>query len=402
MSIAIMSSCSGVESVPLVSSSIEKSPTLQAPHVVSEMNHVLGSEVDVLKVGSQQQEQLNLKTKFNFLNAVKGSVVDVKEVAPPRDVFDDGCELWKSTLVGHFVGQKLPYPVVNSIAKRIWGSYGLSEVLSSENGFYLFTFDSVDHDLVRVPVWVRLCNVPLEYWTIKGLSCIASAIGVPLRADRTILLRKRLSYARVCVEIDASKTLVKEYDLRCPNGVFVTISAEYEWIPPRCNNCNIFGHTTTICTTNKVAHPTAVAEGARKVGAVISKSADNKQNQFQWQSENENGCSTSGIHMSDCNDHATSDVCNVGCCEDKTPTSPHVLRDMEQEDGATSMGGDINGERNEKEPTSMIPTSPQTPNSTDGKTVNESAIKAGDSLEKKKKGSKVNKKSGSPRGGRSR
>jgi hypothetical protein len=43
-------------------------------------------------------------------------------VAPPLDVFEDGCELWKSTLVGHFVGQKLPYPVVNYIAKRIWGS----------------------------------------------------------------------------------------------------------------------------------------------------------------------------------------------------------------------------------------------------------------------------------------
>ena len=68
-------------------------------------------------------------------------------------------------------------------------------------------------DLARVPVWVRLYNVPLEYWTIKGLSCVASAIGVPLHTDHTTLLRKRLSYARVCVEIDASKTLVKEYDL---------------------------------------------------------------------------------------------------------------------------------------------------------------------------------------------
>jgi hypothetical protein len=35
--------------------------------------------------------------------------------------------------------------VVNSIAKRIWGSYGLSIVLSLDNGFFLFTFDSVDH-----------------------------------------------------------------------------------------------------------------------------------------------------------------------------------------------------------------------------------------------------------------
>jgi hypothetical protein len=67
-------------------------------------------------------------------------------------------------------------------------------------------------DLDRVPVWVRLYNVPLEYWTIKRLSCVAIAIGVPLYADHTTLLRKRLSYARVCIGIDASKTLVKEYD----------------------------------------------------------------------------------------------------------------------------------------------------------------------------------------------
>ena len=53
----------------------------------------------------------------------------------------------------------------------------------------------------RVPVWVKLYNVPLEYWTVKGLSCVASAIGIPLHADLTTLLRKRLSYARVCVEI---------------------------------------------------------------------------------------------------------------------------------------------------------------------------------------------------------
>jgi hypothetical protein len=151
--------------------SIEKHSTVQASNVVPEMNHVLGSKVDEVKVGSQQQEQLNLRPKLNFLNALKGSDVDDNEgsktlgsnsvcnlhfaspamtngrliVAPPLDVFEDGCELWKSTLVGHFVGQKLPYPVVNSIAKRIWGSYGLSEVLSSDNDFFLFTFDSFDH-----------------------------------------------------------------------------------------------------------------------------------------------------------------------------------------------------------------------------------------------------------------
>jgi hypothetical protein len=177
--------------------SIEKHSNIQASNVVLEMNHMLGSKVDEVKVGSQQQEQLNLRLKLNFLNVLKGSNVDDNEgsktlginpvrnlhfappamtdglvtVAPPLDVFEDGCELWKSTLDGHFVGHKLPYPVVNSIAKRIWGSYGLSEVLSSDNGFFfLFTFNSIDHatnvleralwqtDLWCLNVGNRTCN----------------------------------------------------------------------------------------------------------------------------------------------------------------------------------------------------------------------------------------------------
>jgi hypothetical protein len=75
---------------------------------------------------------------------------------------------------------------------------------------------------------------------------------------------------------------------------------------------------------------------------------------------NENGCSTSGIHMSDCNmnDHATSDVRNAACHENENPSSPLVLKslreDMKQEQGAAStaldqdmdaMGGDTDGER---------------------------------------------------------
>ena len=172
-----MSLCSAIESVPMVSSDIEQQNAVKSGHTLQLELHdmlishdMLSSKVDKLKVGSQQQVQLNLSPKLNFLNALKGSDVDDNKgrmsldmnpvrnlhfappaitdgrvtVARPLDVFEDGCELWKSTVVGHFVGHKLPYPVVNSIAKRIWGSHGLSEVLSSDNGFFLFTFDSVD------------------------------------------------------------------------------------------------------------------------------------------------------------------------------------------------------------------------------------------------------------------
>jgi hypothetical protein len=45
----------------------------------------------------------------------------------------------------------------------------------------------------------------------------------------------------------------------------------------------VFGHTTTIYATNNIDNLKVVVKGKRNVGAMNSKSANNKQNQFQWQ-----------------------------------------------------------------------------------------------------------------------
>ncbi|XP_022857164.1 uncharacterized protein LOC111378228 [Olea europaea var. sylvestris] len=181
--------------------------------------------------------------------------------------------LWRTTLVGSFVGKKLAFPVVNSIAHKLWGKFGLQEVLSSDAGFYFFKFDSLrqavlvlegapwhmanrplilkrwepnmtlaKENLRCIPVWVKLYNIPFEYWTTKGLSHVASAVGRPLRADVITLTCKRLSYARVCVEINALDELVEEFDFRCANGDWITIRAEFEWVPIKCSKCGVFGH----------------------------------------------------------------------------------------------------------------------------------------------------------------
>lgn len=155
---------------------------------------------------------------------------------------------------------------------------------------------------------------------------------------------------------------------------------------------------------------------------------------------NENGCLASALHSADCNtnESATLDVPNTGCYEDENPTSPLILKSLradmvpEEGDACTSldqssticnatmnpvshevnvdigaMGADTGKEDEDKESTSLIPTSPQSPISSDGETfINQLASKARDSLEKKKTGSpgfsKKSKKSGSSRGGKSR
>ncbi|KAF9684211.1 hypothetical protein SADUNF_Sadunf04G0094300 [Salix dunnii] len=116
----------------------------------------------------------------------------------------EGCVLLNSTLVGRFIGLKLPFPIVNPTVNRLWGSYGLSKVLSYQSGFFLFVFYSIDH------VKSILNDVPWRVGTLpSGMSCVANAIRVPLHANPSTLSRKRLSYTRVCVEISVSKTLVE-------------------------------------------------------------------------------------------------------------------------------------------------------------------------------------------------
>ena len=49
---------------------------------------------------------------------------------------------WKDCLVGYFLDRKLPFMVVRNIAMKIWVKFGLTEVLSSDKGFFFFRFDN--------------------------------------------------------------------------------------------------------------------------------------------------------------------------------------------------------------------------------------------------------------------
>jgi hypothetical protein len=124
-------------------------------------------------------------------------------------------------------------------------------------------------DFSRIPIWIKLHHVSLEYWTNKGLSYVAGALGVPLHADVTTLMHKCLTYTRVCVVIDASKMLVKEFDLQYPYGMVITISAEYEWLPSGCSSCNVFGHNLTTCPSNHNDKAPMMGETKMKKGGLV-------------------------------------------------------------------------------------------------------------------------------------
>ena len=105
----------------------------------------------------------------------------------------------------------------------------------------------------KVPVWVQFHHVPMEFWTPVGLSYIASAVGVPLYADSPTEACTRMNFARICVEIDASKQLVHEFRLQVSSRDistpprFITVKVIYQWKTRMCSHCSVFGHSNNDC-----------------------------------------------------------------------------------------------------------------------------------------------------------
>ncbi|XP_028057938.1 uncharacterized protein LOC114261824 [Camellia sinensis] len=91
----------------------------------------------------------------------------------------------------------------------------------------------------------------MEYWDHEGLSRIASKIGVPLFMDHLTSTGTRVSFARVCVEVDVTSELPHQFFLRCEDEV-VEIKVEYQGLPAKCEHCRVFGHDTKKCVTAQV------------------------------------------------------------------------------------------------------------------------------------------------------
>nr|GEY29110.1 RNA-directed DNA polymerase, eukaryota, reverse transcriptase zinc-binding domain protein [Tanacetum cinerariifolium] len=62
----------------------------------------------------------------------------------------------------------------------------------------------------KMPIWVKLLNVPMEAWSVKGINALASSLGKPIIMDEVTTKMYvtgvgRISFARALVEIDARK-----------------------------------------------------------------------------------------------------------------------------------------------------------------------------------------------------
>ncbi|KAL0282887.1 UNVERIFIED_CONTAM: hypothetical protein Sradi_7248900 [Sesamum radiatum] len=189
----------------------------------------------------------------------KGEII----IRPSPAIVEKGSQRWQATAVGYFLGKKPYFPILESFARANWKE--LQQVSATSSGFFFFRFKNkaaMENVIeggpwlvqgqpivlqcwepgmslrrqkhTRIPVWVRLKHLPMEYWTEEGLSTVASGVVMhPMLRDG------------------------KEFPTR--------IDVEYEWLPQRCKQCCSLGHIAQACPENKkVPHGAPVTVFVKK------------------------------------------------------------------------------------------------------------------------------------------
>ncbi|GKA36039.1 retrotransposon protein, putative, ty1-copia subclass [Tanacetum coccineum] len=214
------------------------------------------------------------------------------DVVVPVDSIHAISERFANTAYGFFLGKKVAYPIVANYVRNTWGKYRLiRSMFSSSTGLFSFQFSSMDgldamlengpwfirnnplilkkwhpdenllkEDVSTVPVWVKLHGVPVTAFSEDGLSAIATKLGTPLMldsytSDMCMQSWGRSSYARVMIELRADVELKDNIVVAMPKitreGHYTcNVRVEYEWKPPRCSSCKVFGHIHEECPKN--------------------------------------------------------------------------------------------------------------------------------------------------------
>ncbi|KAL0286590.1 UNVERIFIED_CONTAM: hypothetical protein Sradi_7144400 [Sesamum radiatum] len=178
-------------------------------------------------------------------------------IKPTPAMVAQGSRRWASTAVGYFLGRRPYFPQLEAFVRANWK--GLLQVSANSNGFYFFRFRNLafmeevieegpwlfqgqpvvlqqweqgmslrKQKHTKVPVWIRIRHLPMEYWTEDGLSAVASGVGTPLHL---VVLSPVVSEA---------------------THIPIKVDIEYEWLPLRCKQCCSLGHTAPNCPETKV------------------------------------------------------------------------------------------------------------------------------------------------------
>lgn len=69
----------------------------------------------------------------------------------------------------------------------------------------------------------------MELFTPEGIECIVSAVDKPLYLDKSTAERHRVSFARVCVEVNDEIAPMKSIEVEIEDMGHISVCVEYPW-----------------------------------------------------------------------------------------------------------------------------------------------------------------------------
>nr|GEW15223.1 hypothetical protein [Tanacetum cinerariifolium] len=203
-------------------------------HSLSSVSHDLSS-----KDASNDDESSLLTSHWIMYRVLVGTdkVFDGVNISIPHKVVEKVSLHLENTLYGYFIGKRMAFLVVEYYVRNNWVKYGLKRIMMNAKGFFFFKFDSrvgLDASLEGGPWMIHNSPIILKKWSMN-----------------TSLHKEELTCISIWVKLHDVPIQVFEEDgipdLEGPGHTKETIRVEYEWKPPRCPTCNIFGHTGETC-----------------------------------------------------------------------------------------------------------------------------------------------------------
>ncbi|XP_042009085.1 uncharacterized protein LOC121757635 [Salvia splendens] len=106
-----------------------------------------------------------------------------------------------------------------------------------------------------VAIWCNLIGLPIHLFDQSALFAIGKLLGTPIQVDRATANKSRLSFARICIEIDITKPPPEEIILDIC-GQETVRQVRWDKIPSYCQECKHVGHASDVCyATGKRERP---------------------------------------------------------------------------------------------------------------------------------------------------
>lgn len=180
---------------------------------------------------------------------------------------------WHKALIIKTFGRRMGFSFLVEKIRSMWKPSGGMDCIDLGYDYYLVKFklvDDVDHilkggpwfigqhflairqwepefkasaaTLSSVAVWIRLPELPIKYYENNALLKIGRAIGPILRIDSHTANGERGRFARLCIQVNLEKPLIRTVYLRK-----LAQCVQYEGINALCFSCGRIGHKVETC-----------------------------------------------------------------------------------------------------------------------------------------------------------